>query len=223
MLHFLHEAIRNMRTTGSVMPSSPALASAMTRVISEHDGCKRVLEVGAGTGAFTGAILHTLRAGDVFDIVELNPSFCTHLEAKLLCPFRAQQPSVSVRVHQSAIEDSQLTSNYDFIVCGLPFNNFPLPLTESIFAQMLDLLHPGGVLSFFEYFGVRAVKRPFADRAQRDAMDGLVAFQARMARAHSLRREIVMANIPPATAVHITKVETAHLNASTCSASTTTI
>jgi phospholipid N-methyltransferase len=222
MLHFLQEAMRNMRATGSVLPSSPALAAAMTRMISEHDGCKRVLEVGAGTGAFTGAILHTLDAGDVFDIVELNPSFCAHLESKLLRPFRARQPSASARVHQSAIEDSQLTDNYDFIVCGLPFNNFPLPLTESIFAQMLDLLQPGGVLSFFEFFGVRAVKRPFADRAQRDAMNGLEAFQARMAHAHSVRREMVMANIPPATAVHITKAEKSPSTASPCSASTKT-
>lgn len=222
MLHFFHEAIRSIRTTGSVVPSSPALASAMTRAIRAQDGCKRVLEVGPGTGPFTVAVLPALRSGDVFDIVELNPTFCAHLEEKHLRAFRADHPAITVRLHESAIEDSALDGGYDFIVCGLPFNNFPLTLTESIFKQMLDLLRTGGVLTFFEYLGAREVKRPFVGRTHRLAIDGLKSFHRNTARMHSVRRELIMANIPPACAVHITKSGSDARKESGCSASTTT-
>lgn len=204
------------------MPSSPALASAMTRAIRTHQGPKRVLEVGPGTGPFTVAVLPTLRAGDVFDIVELNQAFCAHLEEKHLQPFRASHPSIPVRLHESAIEDSALDGGYDFIVCGLPFNNFPLPLTESIFKQMLDLLRTGGVLTFFEYLGARELKRPFVGRTHRLAIDGLASFHRQTALSHRARREIIMANIPPACAVHITKSASDARQEAPCSASTTT-
>jgi phospholipid N-methyltransferase len=222
MLSFFHEAIRNIRNTGSVMPSSPALASAMTRAIRSHPGCKRVLEVGPGTGPFTAAVLPTLRSGDAFDIVELNPTFCSHLEEKHLRAFRVDHPAITVRLHESAIEDSALDGEYDFIVCGLPFNNFPLPLTESIFKQMLELLRVGGVLTFFEYLGAREVKRPFVGRTHRLAIDALKSFHQQTARAHRVRREIIMANIPPACAVHITKSGSDPCKEAACSASTTT-
>lgn len=223
MLHFFHEAIRNMRNTGSMMPSSPTLANAMTHAIRAHTGCKRILEVGPGTGPFTAAVLPTLHEGDVFDIVELNPTFCSHLEEKHLRAFRVDHPAITVRLHESAIEDSALDGGYDFIVCGLPFNNFPLPLTESIFKQMLDLLRVGGVLTFFEYVGAREMKRPFVGKTHRLAIDGLKSFHERTARAHSVRREIVMANIPPACAVHITKSDGGARTEAACSTSTTTI
>jgi len=222
MLSFLHEAIRNIRTTGSVMPSSPALASAMTRAIRTHVGPKRVLEVGPGTGPFTVAVLPSLRAGDVFDIVELNQTFCAHLEEKHLQPFRAANPSIPVRLHESAIEDSALDGGYDFIVCGLPFNNFPLPLTESIFAQMLGMLRAGGELTFFEYLGAREFKRPFVGREHRLAIDGLESFHRQTARSHAFRREIIMVNIPPACAFHITKSVGDSRTEAGCSESTTT-
>lgn len=222
MLKFFHQAFRNIRTTGSVMPSSQALAQAMTRSACNHAGRKRVLEVGPGTGPFTGPILRSLRPGDAFDVVELNGEFCRHIESRHLAPFRTANPQVTVRLHQGAIEDADLERGYDFIVCGLPFNNFPLALTEAIFSQMIDLLRSGGELTFFEYVGAREVKRPFVGREHRRAIDGLTSLHRATAQRHAVRREIVVANIPPACAVHITKCAAATEARQSCSASTTT-
>ncbi|MFM7809659.1 MAG: translation initiation factor IF-2, partial [Planctomycetota bacterium] len=84
MFRFVREAFRDIRHTGSVWPSSPALAKAMTRGLGELPGRRRVLEVGPGTGPFTGRILKHLRDGDHFDIVELNAMFCRELDRRLL-------------------------------------------------------------------------------------------------------------------------------------------
>ena len=70
------EAIRNFRHTGSVWPSSPILAKAMTSTIARIEGQRRILEVGPGTGPFTKSILGKLRAGDHFELVEINQNFC---------------------------------------------------------------------------------------------------------------------------------------------------
>ena len=140
MLKFVHQAIRDIRTTGSVFPSSPMLAKAMTRSLRSHRGEKKILEVGPGTGPFTSAILDALRGHDSFDIVELNAVFCAHLENRILQPYRARHPSISVKLHAMPIEQAPLEGGYDFVICGLPFNNFPLALTQSIFDQLLALM-----------------------------------------------------------------------------------
>ena len=108
MLDFLTEALRDFRHTGSVWPSSPVLAKAMTSSIARIEGPRRVLEVGPGTGPFTKAILRKLRAGDQFDMVEINESFCRKLEKSLLSPYRGRHPQVAVRLHCAPIEEAAL-------------------------------------------------------------------------------------------------------------------
>ncbi len=205
MLKFVHQAIRDIRTTGSVFPSSPALAKAMTRSLRSHRGEKKILEVGPGTGPFTSAILNSLRGHDSFDIVEVNEVFCAHLEHRLLKDYRAHHPSISVKLHAMPIEQAPLEGGYDFVICGLPFNNFPLALTQSIFNQLLALMRDGGEMTYFEYAGVRTIKRPFIGTSGRDHIRRFEAFQQSTAKAHIVTNRLVVANFPPAHAVRIIK------------------
>ena len=205
MLKFVHQAIRDIRTTGSVFPSSPALAKAMTRSLRSHRGKKKILEVGPGTGPFTSAILNSLRGHDSFDIVEVNEVFCAHLEHRLLKDYRAHHPSISVKLHAMPIEQAPLEGGYDFVICGLPFNNFPLALTQSIFNQLLALMRDGGEMTYFEYAGVRTIKRPFIGTSGRDHIRRFEAFQQSTAKAHIVTNRLVVANFPPAHAVRIIK------------------
>jgi phospholipid N-methyltransferase len=122
---------------------------------------KRVLEVGCGTGAFTKEILKTLTDGDSFHIVELNSDFCTFVDLKLLEPFRNQNPNITVEVHNAPIEEANLVGVFDAIICGLPFNNFPVDLVEHLFDVMLSYLKPQCELAYFEYLGMRGLKRTF--------------------------------------------------------------
>jgi phospholipid N-methyltransferase len=205
MLRFVREAVRDIRHTGSVWPSSPALAKAMTRGLTDLRGPRRVLEVGPGTGPFTERILKNLRDGDHFDIVELNPVFCDELERRLLVPHRRRKPRTVVALHQAPIQEAPLEGPYDLIVCGLPFNNFPPALVRSIFRRMMALLRDGGELAYFEYAGVRTLKAPLVGAGGRRQLKDIAKVGQSLRRKHRGKRELVLGNLPPAFATHLRK------------------
>ena len=122
---------------------------------------KRILEVGCGTGAFTKEILNTLHAGDTFHVVELSNDFCDAIEDGLLKPFRENNPEIEVVLHNAPIEEANLEGEFDAIICGLPFNNFPVELVQHLFTIMFELLSSEGELAYFEYLGLLKLKRVF--------------------------------------------------------------
>jgi phosphatidylethanolamine/phosphatidyl-N-methylethanolamine N-methyltransferase len=207
MLQFLREAIRDFRTTGAVLPSSPVLARVMTRSLAAAPSPRRILEVGPGTGPFTREILRHLRDGDLYDIVEINPAFCEQLERTMLAPYRARGAGACIALHRSPIEDANVTGDYDFVVCGLPFNNFPPSLVRSIFRRIFALMRTGGELAYFEYAGVRAMKTPIVGSEGRRRIRGHRIINRRHARDHAMTRELVIGNVPPAFAVRLVKSE----------------
>jgi phospholipid N-methyltransferase len=203
VFEFLVEAVRNFRTTGAVWPSSPLLARAMTEPIKRVTGPRRILEVGPGTGPFTRSILKQLRAGDRFDLVELNQQFCRALERDILSKYRVRHPGVEVRLHCAPIEEAALSGPYDVIVCGLPFNNFPPKLMRQIFRRMFALLREDGELVYFEYVGVRVMKGRVLDDAGRARLRRIDAFGKSLRRKHQGTKEIVLGNFPPAVAIRL--------------------
>ncbi len=200
MIQFLSIAFRNMKTVGTICPSSPMLSRELAAAAIEAETPKRVLEVGPGTGPVTKEILRSLRAGDRFDIVELSTEFCKDLEGKVLSPWRARQTAgVDVRLHNAAIQDVELEAgSYDCVVCGLPFNNFEHELVESIMHRLLELLRPGGELSYFCYFGAKAMKGSISDERGRDNLRAIKRIEDELHLTHAGSRKVVLANFPPA-------------------------
>ena len=203
MFDFLSQTFRNFKHTGAVWPSGGNLAREMTSSLRESTGPKRVLEVGPGTGPFTSKILQSIRPGDEFHIVEINPFFCNVLEKRLLKPFRQRHPELTVELHQSPIELAPLQGTFDHIICGLPFNNFPPSLVRDIFKRMLGLLSEDGDLTYFEYAAVRAMKAPITSPQSRRNLRRIDAHGKRLHRQHRGSRQLVMANFPPAVAVRL--------------------
>jgi len=162
VIRFISQAVRNYRSTGSVAPSSRFLGRVMVKSIPMTEN-QRILEVGPGTGAVTKHVLSNLRDGDEFHIVELNTEFCQYLEQHLLEPFRRTNSGVGVEVvlHNAPIEEAGLEGKFDAIICGLPFNNFPLKVVQHLFDVMLGFLAIDGELVYFEYLGIRWLKRVF--------------------------------------------------------------
>jgi phospholipid N-methyltransferase len=155
--------------------------------------------VGPGTGPVTKEILKSLRDGDVLDIVELSTEFCTDLEAKVIGPWKTKGRPGQVTLHNAAIQDVPLEAgSYDCVVCGLPFNNFEHELVETIMLRLLDLLRPGGELSYFCYFGAKTVKSTVLDGAGRDNLRAIARLEDELHLAHSGTRRVVLANFPPA-------------------------
>ena len=194
MIQFLSVAFRNMKTVGTVCPSSPMLSRAPGRI----------LEVGPGTGPVTREILRKLAPGDELDVVELSPEFCEDLERRVLGPWRADGPGpgagrARVTLHNAAIQDVSLEeASYDCVVCGLPFNNFEFDLVRSIMERMLELLKPGSELTYFGYVGAKTARRAMSDGAGRDNIAAIERLERDLQLAHAGTRRMVLANIPPA-------------------------
>lgn len=200
MFTFVGQVFKNYKTTGAVAPSSAFLARAMTTAARRHDGPKRILEVGPGTGAFTRHILKTLRPGDAFHIVEINPVFCRTLEEQILRPFRAKNPAITIELHNHPIETAPVEGAFDYIVCGLPFNLFPLTMVRRIFRRMMSLLREDGELTYFEYFGMKAIRMPWVGKRGRRGLRRRIALTRMLDRRYRGKHSVVLTNLPPARA-----------------------
>jgi phospholipid N-methyltransferase len=193
---------RQYQTTGSILPSSRALARALVSEMRRATGPRRVLEVGPGTGAVTAEIVRRLRLDDRLDIVEINGHFVDVLRRRF-----AEEPLFQGRASQLQLIHAPLQAVpgegvYDFMISGLPLNNFPLALVRDIFRAYRRLLKPGGVLSYFEYLAVRQVKTLFVNRREQRRLHVLGRVLDRNIRAYQVREQQVFLNVPPAVARH---------------------
>ncbi|MFM9441274.1 class I SAM-dependent methyltransferase [Streptomyces acidiscabies] len=191
---FLREAARDLRTTGAIAPSGRALARALTEPVrAQAPSPLSVLEVGAGTGAVTRVLLPALPRGSTLDMVEANPRFAARL--------RDLAPKATV--HEQRIEDLATDTRYDVIVSGLPLTNFAPGDVEKIMARLLELLHPGGTLTYFAYLGTRRARTLTASRAEARRHAEVDEVMAAYQRRYAVGRWTVWANLPPAYAWHL--------------------
>ena len=202
---FFRQFRQQYNTTGSILPSSRSLARALTRPMRERDGPRRVLEVGPGSGAVTREIVRQLREGDRLDIVEINAAFVDLIRRRFHeePAFRRRGPLCHI-IH-APIQEVEGEGVYDFLISGIPLNNFAPPLVEEIFGSYRRLLRPEGRLSYFEYAVVRDLKRALmpADRERLTALSVLLEDKIRR---YQVAEELVMFNVPPAVARHFTFV-----------------
>lgn len=92
---------------------------------------------------------------------------------------------------------------YDFMISGLPLNNFSLELVEDIYRSYERLLKPTGTLTSFEYVWIRALKMPFVNEAERTRLTKLTDYLGAKIRRCQIGAEIVLLNVPPAIARHL--------------------
>jgi phospholipid N-methyltransferase len=164
---------------------------------------RRILEVGPGTGAVTARIVLDLRPGDHLDLVERNDQFVAHLRERIATaePFRSAADRIAL-LH-AAVEELPEDRPYELIISGLPLNNFTVDSVREIFAKLRKLLAPGGTLSFFEYVAVRRVKSLASGRADRERLTGISLLFREVLSSTEVRRDLVLANVPPAWVHHV--------------------
>ena len=200
---FFRQFRETFETTGAVAPSSRFLARAMTQPLSERQGPVRVLEVGPGTGAVTNQIVRMLKDGDRFDLVELNSRFVDVLNVRIEMHPEYRRVAAFSAVHHLSLQEFHASEPYDYIISGLPLNNFPVPLVEEIFGSFFSLLRPGGVLSYFEYMYVRPMRRLVAKNDEKVRLAGLENVIRRYLGPHRFRQDWVFVNMPPAWVQHL--------------------
>ncbi len=198
---FFGQFRRQFYTTGSIVPSSRALARALTRPLRRHAGPRRVLEAGPGTGAVTQEIVRQLRPDDRLDIVEINATFVEVIRRRF-----DEEPAFRRRRDQTQLIHAPIQAVagqgvYDLIISGIPLANFAAPLVEEVFGSYRRLLKPEGMLSYFEYVALRDLKRTFI-RAERARLTALAAVLEDKIRRYQVDEEVVVFNVPPAVARH---------------------
>jgi phospholipid N-methyltransferase len=142
-LRFLSAFVRQPLTVGACWPSSPALSRVVVDCCEVRSDAV-VVELGPGTGAFTGVLLKKLRARGRLMAVEINPS-----NVKVL---RRRFPECEVIEDSAEHLPRHLNgTRADCIVSGLAWGNM-LPRTQNrILRAILKSLKPGGQFVAFAY------------------------------------------------------------------------
>lgn len=147
--HFLSQWVRNPREIGAIAPSSRRLA----HLITDTPVLKRaraVVEIGPGTGAFTGRILERKHPDALFLAVEANASFASLLKARF---------ANGVQIYHDSAKNTQAClrnhgrATCDCIICGMPWGLFDERLQEDLMSAIAGVLEPGGEFSTFSYLG----------------------------------------------------------------------
>jgi len=199
---FLTQFLRNYQTTGAVIPSGRALASALARHVGTGPP-QKILEAGPGTGAVTGRLIERMRAQDELWMVELNPTFAAHLRRAF--DERPSFRAASSRCHlvEGSVQQLERQGQFDVVVSGLPLNNFASEDVKSILAAYGTLLKPKGVLSFFQYILVRDAKTAVSFGPERARLKGVGDAIGSVLAEREFAREWVWPNVPPAWVHHL--------------------
>jgi phosphatidylethanolamine/phosphatidyl-N-methylethanolamine N-methyltransferase len=179
---FAREFLRHPFTVAAVTPSGDPLADLVTASIP-GTGAPVVVELGAGTGAFTKAIQRRLAGRGHHLAIEINDRFAGLLAARYpqvdiaVADARSLREVLALRGHRQA----------DVIVSGLPWAAFAPTQQDNLLGAVTGTLTPNGVFTTFAYTHAKWV--PPARRLRRSLAAGFEEV---------VPARTVWANLPPA-------------------------
>jgi phospholipid N-methyltransferase len=147
-MFFFRESLRNLRSTGSVLPSSRFLCRGIVKHIDTKIALT-VVELGPGDGVITRYILEKLQPNARLIIFEINNMFIEKIRD------RFDDPRLTI-IHDSA-ENMEVhfqkmgIEKVDYFVSGIPFMMLPAVLAKSITRSCLHFLNPNGKFIQFHY------------------------------------------------------------------------
>ena len=173
-MQFIRSWIEKPLSTGTVMPSSKALARTMARYV-DAEASGPVIELGPGTGPVTEALVEHGIDQSRLILVEFNPDFCRLL--------RTRYPEATV-VQGDAYRLRRILEVYvrepaAAVVSGLPLLTKPLRTRLRLIADAMGLLAPGAPFVQFTYAMVPPIPK---------ALSGI----------RVVASELIWLNLPPA-------------------------
>ncbi len=145
-MRFLRHFMSNPLRTGAIVPSSRGLARLMTNNM-KLERAKLVVDVGAGTGAFTAEVLRKIRPGAKVIAIEINPHFARVIKRRY-----PRVHLISDSVEHLPRHLKRAGHRYaDAVLCSLPWTHFPYPLQRRLLDAIVDSLKPGGRFTSFAY------------------------------------------------------------------------
>jgi phosphatidylethanolamine/phosphatidyl-N-methylethanolamine N-methyltransferase len=142
---FFRSLLLNPKAMGSVTPSSPRLSRLMASRVNPANSS--VLEIGAGTGAITRALLERRVHPKLLLIIERDPSLAAFL--------RREFPGVRVRcgdaIHLNRILAEESIGQINTVVSSLPLRNLSGEDRVRTVRAMIGALAPRGQLIQYTY------------------------------------------------------------------------
>lgn len=144
-LIFLRSLLNNPRKIGALAPSSPKLSRLMASCVRPSE--RVVVEIGAGTGSITRALLATGLSPERLFVIERDPMLAAFLQrefpgARVCCGDAMNAPRLVAEHSISSVET---------VVSSLPLRNFPKADQLQVVRAMMETLSPTGQLIQFTY------------------------------------------------------------------------
>ncbi len=145
-LLFFRRWIANPLKVGALLPSSPALARLLARNV-EIGPDDAVIEVGAGTGSITKALVSADIPRERLFVIEIDADMCTYL--------RKQFPQVQI-IHGDAgrladIVPSRWHGKVSTVVSGIPMITLPFEAQQRLIKSWFSITKPGGQMLQYTY------------------------------------------------------------------------
>ena len=173
-LLFLRRWLAHPLKVGAVLPSSPWLGRLVARNVALGPD-EYVVELGAGTGTVTRALLGSGIPADRLFVVEIDPDLCTFLRREIPAAQVIQGDATQLR----ALLPANVAGKVRTVISGIPMVTLPMPLQRRMVDAWFDVMAPGGRMLQYTYSLVSPLP---------EARLGL----------RGRRCGIVMRNIPPA-------------------------
>jgi phosphatidylethanolamine/phosphatidyl-N-methylethanolamine N-methyltransferase len=157
-LPFVRGWLRDPVGVGLPFPSSPSTARRLAEAALESSVCNDpVLELGAGTGAVTAALIDAGCSVDRIVAVERDGELCRSLEQRF--------PGLTVlegdALELGALLEAAGLSSIAVMISGLPMRAIPSEAATRCYGDAFDAMPPGGAIIQYTY-GLRPPVDPRA-------------------------------------------------------------
>lgn len=156
-LLFLKRWLKHPLQLGSVTPSSRTLSRLVAKHAQEADQNGYILELGAGTGRLTRALIESGVSPDRIYALELDKEFFDFLDAAI--------PGIHA-IHGNAIDAPRLLpkkviGKITTVVTGLPFTSIPLEVQKKIIDSCFEVMAPNCQMLQFTYSPVSPIRSKY--------------------------------------------------------------
>lgn len=146
-ISFFKQAIKTLKTSGALFPSSKFLSNRMIDNI-DYSSSKIIVEFGAANGNITKLILPKLSKEATLIVFEINENFYQNLlkiEHKQLVVLNKSAEDVIPELKKLGF------SSADVVISSLPLTVLPKELSRNILKNANDILKSKGIFNQFQY------------------------------------------------------------------------